>query len=429
MKLIHGISIKNALRELCPSSIAVAYVGADWATYVDATQLKDIVLSPTIGSNPFAIMKIVEHLQWDNVYFLDHLHAKIYLGSAKAAVGSFNLTHNGLSAEALDEAGFIVDDRKTIDELKILVETYKVQARLAYPNTQAKLARVGELRAAWDRGVKNGTIRNDSAPQELSTYRPITGREFYVCCVWGEAELSEDVVRTGAVKDFVSFLESDNVQPDRWILCWYARADGTPDLRYSPYWLHVDEVRSNGAINSQYTRIAIERNDRRQLAAPFELTAEAGQALRAVLSSGSFPNFLGNQESWSLNPTLVQLPEFIAALQVAFNAMKTNTQPAADDLRQRFAARIREAMDISLQMKYVTHSIDGMLQSAHAVDVAKRLVKPGSDQKSGLKKLAKANALNLAFESIMLEEAFQPLFTKNDLACARFNLSEVVKPS
>ena len=427
MKLIHGISIKSALRELCPSSIAVAYVGADWATYVDATKLKEIVLSPTIGSNPFAIMKNVEQLQWDNVYFLDCLHAKIYLSSSQAAVGSFNLTHNGLSAEALDEAGFIVDDLKTIEDLKLLVESYKVQARLAYPDVRSKLARVGELRAAWDRAVKNGIIRNDSVQQELSAYRPITGREIYVCCVWRDAELSEEVASSGTVKDLVSFLETDNVECDRWILCWYARADGRPDLRHAPYWLHVDEVVSNGAINSTYTKIAVERNDRSQLAEPFTLTEEVSEALRTVLSSGRFPDFLGNQESWSLNPTLVQLPDFFAALQTAYKALTPNAERGVEDLRQRFAARIREAMDIALQKRYVTHSIEGMLQRAHSVEVAKQLVKPGSDQKSGLKKLAKANALDLAFESIMLEEAFQPLFTKNDLACARFNLSTVNK--
>jgi hypothetical protein len=41
-----------------------------------------------------------------------------------------------------------------------------------------------------------------------------------------------------------------------------------------------------------------------------------------------------------------------------------------------------------------------------------------------LKSLAKYDALHLSFESIMLEPRFAPLFNKNDLDCARFNLSE-----
>lgn len=81
-------------------------------------------------------------------------------------------------------------------------------------------------------------------------------------------------------------------------------------------------------------------------------------------------------------------------------------------------------MDISLATKYVTHSIDGMLASQCAVEVAKKLVQPGSDIKPGLKKLAKAGALHLSFESMMLEKQFRSLFSKQVLEMARFNLLE-----
>jgi 5-methylcytosine-specific restriction endonuclease McrA len=94
-------------------------------------------------------------------------------------------------------------------------------------------------------------------------------------------------------------------------------------------------------------------------------------------------------------------------------------------LRQLFSKRMREAMDISLQKKYVTHSIEGMLQARHAVELAKQLVQSGSEMKSGLQKLAKAKALELSFESIMLEKQFAPLFSKQDFVRARWNLSQV----
>jgi len=94
-------------------------------------------------------------------------------------------------------------------------------------------------------------------------------------------------------------------------------------------------------------------------------------------------------------------------------------------LRQLFNVRMRQAMDISLQKRYVTHSVDGMLKARHAVEVAKQLVRSGSEIKSGLLKLAKAKALELSFESIMLEKQFAPLFSKQDFDCARWNLSQV----
>ncbi|MNK70670.1 hypothetical protein D3C87_901010 [compost metagenome] len=81
-------------------------------------------------------------------------------------------------------------------------------------------------------------------------------------------------------------------------------------------------------------------------------------------------------------------------------------------------------MDISLSKKYVKTTIEGLLKMYPPVILAKRLVKPGSDIKSGLKSLAKHGALHLSFESIMLETSFAPLFNKNDLDCARFNLLE-----
>jgi hypothetical protein len=428
MKLVHGKAIQRGLREVSPSSIAVAYVGIDWADYIDASLLKEIVLSPTLGTNPHAVVQIAEKLGWENVHFLDNLHAKFYLGTRQAAVGSFNLTANGLSAEGLEEAGFVVQDPHVVAALRELLESYKFQAMTVYPTIAAKLERLAILRAMWDRAVKNGVIRNDANANDLSAYRPVAADEIYVCCVWGEIEYNEEAVSTTIIKDAVSFLESDDVQPDRWILCWYAREDGYPHEGCKPYWRHVDEVLPNGALQAPYTKIAVERNDRVELPPPFELTESVINALRAVLRSGRFPEFLGNINPWSINTTLSRLPAFFEALR---NEIHTHIDTAVpqgetiDSARQVFGARIREAMDISIQKKYVTHSIDGMLNAEHAVDVAKKLVRPGPEMKKGLQKLAKAKALHLSFESIMLEKRFESLFSRQDLDCARFNLREV----
>ena len=119
------------------------------------------------------------------------------------------------------------------------------------------------------------------------------------------------------------------------------------------------------------------------------------------------------------------MPVFLQALKEELVATSNSSIMPIEPLRQAFSNRIREAMDISLRKKYVTHSIDGMLSRKHAVEVAKQLVQPGAELKSGLKKLAKANALQLSFESIMLEKQFQPLFSKHDLEYARFNLLEI----
>ncbi|RQS47484.1 phospholipase D family protein [Burkholderia sp. Bp8986] len=435
MKFIHGSDIQRGLREISPSHIAVAYVGIDWKTYIAPENLKDIVLSPTVGTNPAAIVEIAEVVGWEQVHFLDNLHAKIYLGERGAAVGSFNLTANGLSAEGLQEAGFIVDDALALAELRARLDDYRQQAGMAYPTTEAKLARLAELRAQWDRAIKQGVIRNDAKASTLGAYRPISSDEIYVCWVSGEITYTDQIVSHGTVNSTVSFLESDTVLPDRWILCWTSRTDGHPDKRHRPYWLHIDEVIEGGAHEAPYTKVAVERTGRAELPPPFELTDTAVHALYAVLNSGDFPEFLDDNETWSVDRTLPRLPAFLRALgDAARHAVDASnstevdgpnaTTFSLDALAKEFGARIREAMDISIQKKYVKSTIEGMMATYPPVTLAKRLVTQG-DIKSGLKNLAAHDALDLSFESIMLEPQFAPLFSKDDLDCAHFNLSRV----
>ncbi|MDF3098902.1 hypothetical protein SB394_16695 [Burkholderia sp. BCCIQ04A] len=434
MKFIHGSDIQRGLREISPSHIAVAYVGIDWKTYVAPENLKDIVLSPTVGTNPAAIVEIAEVVGWEQVHFLDNLHAKIYLGERGAAVGSFNLTANGLSAEGLQEVGFIVDDAPALAELRARLDDYRQQADMAYPTTVAKLARLAELRTKWDRAIKQGVIRNDAKVTTLDAYRPVSTDEIYVCWVSGKITYTDQIVSHRTVNSTVSFLESDTVQPDRWILCWVPRVDGHPDERCRPYWQHIDEVIEGGAHEAPYTKAAVERIGRAELPPPFELTDAAVHALYAVLNSGEFPEFLYDQETWSVDRTLPRLPAFLQALgkvaQQEAATSETDETPdtetvSHDVLAREFGARIREAMDISIQRKYVKAGvIEGLMATYEPVTLAKRLVKPGFGIKGGLKSLARYNALHLSFESIMLEPRFAPLFNKNDLECAEFNLRE-----
>lgn len=430
MKLIHGLEIKEALKEIAPRSIAVAYLGKDWSKYIDVNRLQNIVLSPTLGSNPSAIMEVVRHLGWDNVHFLDNLHAKIYIGASMAAVGSFNLTANGLSAEGLEEAGFVVQDQVTLDALRDLVDTYQSAAKEAYPKTSDKVAAVEQLRSLWDRAIRTGAIRNDGEASDIASVPLTTTDEVYVCWAWGNLTHSDNVVSPSTISQELSFLEEDDVRPDRWILCWQCRNDYQPNEGSKPYWMHIDEVLSEGAIDSMYTKLAIERNDRCDLAPPFEISDQFTKAFRKVLKSGRFPEFLGKaDESWSITPTLSKLPAFFDAIRNEMAEDAKQADPAApisiESLRQAFAQRIREAMEISVRKGYVTSKIEALLARKHAVEVAKDLVKPGSDTKPGLKKLAKAKALHLSFESHMLESQFRPLFNETDLELARWNLREV----
>ncbi len=80
MKVLIENDIQEAVSGCKPSKIAVAYIGADWQTFIpDPSRLESIIVSPTIGSNPWAIADLVKQIGWEKVAFLDELHAKTYI--------------------------------------------------------------------------------------------------------------------------------------------------------------------------------------------------------------------------------------------------------------------------------------------------------------------------------------------------------------
>lgn len=315
MKLIHGHGIKAALQALRPQRIAVAYVGKDWASYVDETHLEEIVLSPTLGSNPFAVQDIVEKIGWDNVHFLDNLHTKLYLGTNGAALGSFNMTANGLGAQGLQEAGCLIEGADHIADLGALFEVYRDQAAAAYPTQKAKERRLAELRKLWFKAMREGVVEDQGQDSTLANFVPYAD-DIYVS--WVEnftVELNEDVVNPSIIEGSLGFHEDDPIETGKWVLCWPARKKcGYPNLSTNPYWLYIDEIYPLAAKDDFYTQLAVQRNDRAPLPEPFELSKPVIAALREVLGSEQFPDFRWSEDPWYLAPTLPQRAAFLEAV-------------------------------------------------------------------------------------------------------------------
>ena len=93
MKLLTSSKeIRDGLSRIKPSRIAVAFVGSNWRDFVPAHYLEEIILSPTLGSNPKAIEDLFKELSPARVHFLDELHSKIYLGKSQWGPSShFNI--------------------------------------------------------------------------------------------------------------------------------------------------------------------------------------------------------------------------------------------------------------------------------------------------------------------------------------------------
>lgn len=67
MKILVGSEIPQAISRCEPSKVAVAYIGTDWNTFVpDTDRLEAIIVSPTFGSNPWAISDLVKQIGWRN---------------------------------------------------------------------------------------------------------------------------------------------------------------------------------------------------------------------------------------------------------------------------------------------------------------------------------------------------------------------------
>lgn len=203
VKVLLEDEIRKAIKRCKPAKIAVAYIGDDWNRYIpDVNGLEAIIVSPTFGSNPRAIIDLAKKIGWDKVYFLDELHAKIYVGPGAAVIGSANLTCNGLSGEGLIELCVEVNARETLNKLDTAFERLKECALRQYPTTDLKKARLIKLEKAWGTAIANRIIKN---PNGKSTafidFEPLGEDHFYV--LWYQPDVFKYSKDLEAIKPLI----------------------------------------------------------------------------------------------------------------------------------------------------------------------------------------------------------------------------------
>lgn len=93
-------------------------------------------------------------------------------------------------------------------------------------------------------------------------------------------------------------------------------------------------------------------------------------------------------------------------------------------IRDEFEMATHAAINECFKFGYrPTYFID-MINKAHPVEVAKKLVLSGNEQ-AGFKKLVKMGKSELTIESIMLQSKFNSLFSKQELDAAKWRLGNV----
>ena len=329
MHLIDNESVERVIREISPTHIAVAYIGLDWHTFINARSLQKIILSPTLGSNPKAIQALKQEITWDKIFFLDDLHAKIYIGQDSAAIGSFNLSHNGFNVNGLREYGVRVEMPDQIKQLREHFEELLSVAEARYPDTASKERRLSQLVQLSNLGIASGVFESPRYQTEFRSFEPLTVNDFYV--VWYRGpELKLDPIKareklptlpgldlSRIAVNWFSALDDDLIEENKWMLIWRASETGYP-TRKKLAWLYVHQVVRDIVDDETYRTLILQLKKKKLPPEPFSLDSTTTQsAIKKCLALPEFKAFRANGDAaWSIKPTFSKFKRFIEAAKL-----------------------------------------------------------------------------------------------------------------
>jgi hypothetical protein len=300
--IVYGAGIKEEVKAIRPTRVAVAYIGLGWRTYLpEPENLEAIIISPDVGSSPNGIRSLVHALDrpgrsgWDRVFFLDALHAKLYLGKDAAVLGSANLSDNGLSGAALRELGAVIREPSLLTELHAFFRTTLDLAVAMYPDPEAKAHQLAELsRKRMIRGIFEPPIAAGAAPPPDPPF-PTKLDAFHV--VWVESSPPREFA--GAAKADKPMIEDDLEFTKRdlkvlkrgdWVLTWQRTPSGKPRKDVGLSWTPIGRIYRDGYEPEQGNPLTVlaakirpaEKVDIGR-SAPFAITPRVEQAFVEVL--------------------------------------------------------------------------------------------------------------------------------------------------
>lgn len=322
--------LQKTLRTIQPVSVAVAYIGKAWLTYLDEQSLpQTLVVSPTLGSHPPAIAKAIQKLGIDNVHFLDELHAKIYLGNKQALVGSCNLSHGGFRDK--EETAVLITDEKQILVLHATIARYIDFARRDYPNARAKRDRLAKLYLEHKNAPKShGPKRRSRKTPNIGNYDVDAGQH-RIHVAWGQPDNitfnkeavynSEPAAKNQNLDAYFGscllFHENDDIRKGDWILYWHNTNKGMPRRNGEISWIFVDAVIAYGVKDDKYTKLAGEIKARDAHPEPFLLDDRTKNRIRTCLTFGQFAALRSEDDNkiWYLNDADKVVPDFLRCIQ------------------------------------------------------------------------------------------------------------------
>lgn len=302
MKILSGEKISQAIARCNPEKIAVAYLGIDWAEFVKNTSIiKEIILSPTVGTNPFAVKKLAREIGWDKVLFLKELHAKLYIGKDSSILGSANLTKNALSGDRLTELCVEVNNAKKIQELNLFFDEIKSRAEQCYPTKESKMECLAKLEETWGAAISNKIfgdnklLRDADHDVDFRDFELLSKDHFYVFSVKRvnvkySKELEE--IRT-KIRTDIHLLSEDEVSKNKWFLTWQETKSGTPHKTAPLEWIYAHEIYENGVIEEDYEfpKCVVERNDLPTPPPPFRIDKDVSAVFKKIIQEKGVKKF------------------------------------------------------------------------------------------------------------------------------------------
>ncbi len=303
--------LRAALNEVNPSKIAVAFIGIRWKDFLLPDSLKEIILSPTLGSNPYAIQQVIAQLGIDNVYFLDDLHAKIYIGANSALLGSCNLSSNGFSDDGNFEVGVIFSEEKILQQLNEIFADYRNKANDLYPDAERKEERLKKSYRQWQVSKESGTdsilANKGEVTPSISDWIPNNLERIHIAGWSFDFTYNEEVIRVVLPEvnnpetyfyDGRSVLENDEVKKGDWILSYRCKKDGYPYSKARIDWIYIHHVIPKGAEcedDKRYTKLVAQAKNKNCPPQPFKLDDQTQALIRDTLNLPEFEAFASQE--------------------------------------------------------------------------------------------------------------------------------------
>jgi hypothetical protein len=301
-EIIEKNGMREAIREIAPTKIAVAYIGQNSEAYVDIDSIEAIIVRPTTGTNPDEVIKIASAIGWDKVHFLTTLHAKIYLGKDSVLLGSCNLSNNGLGDYGLHEIAAFSDSPETVANISGYFEDLKKRATEEFQDEKSKIDVIERL--------KRITPLSFNEFDASITQIPIIRWEGYIPKYTREGlekfgvTTADDFI-SNVCTDAISITETCDLKPGQFILYWKVKDDGSAVIN-SIKWLYAHRVERNIVDDTNYSGLVIQLQDAPVPVPPFKIDDKFRKTFAALMNSKPSTFLLKNttMDNWTVNKTI-----------------------------------------------------------------------------------------------------------------------------